>query len=191
MAGPLRVAFQGELGAFGDEAIQQLWGGGAERVPCRDFGAVVAALANGLVDRAVLPVENSIAGPVLAARAALDAEPRVRQIDETHVAVHLCLLGVAGATLTSVRQAFSHPVALAQCELFFRTHSYVTPYPAYDTAGAARDVASRANPECAAVANRASAALYGLEILADRIEDHANNSTRFVALARADTETGA
>ncbi|HEY1739177.1 MAG TPA: prephenate dehydratase domain-containing protein, partial [Acidimicrobiia bacterium] len=89
---PLRVAFQGELGAFSEEAIQQLWGGDVEPVPCREFRDVADAIAGGSVDRAVLPIENTIVGSVQGAHDAIDATHGIHAIAETVVAVHHCLL---------------------------------------------------------------------------------------------------
>lgn len=185
MSRPLRVAFQGELGAFGEEAIQQLWGGGVESVPCREFRDVAAALSRGEVDRAVLPIENTIVGSVQAAHDVVDAEHGICAIAETVVAVHHCLLGPPGAQLGQVCDVFSHPVALAQCGNFFRAHPRLAVHAVYDTAGAALDVSNLADPQFAAVASRISAQRYSLEVLAADIEDRPDNQTRFLAFARA------
>ena len=156
---PLRVAFQGELGAFSEEAIQQLWGGDVEPVPCRDFRDVAAAIATGGVDRAELPIENTIVGSVQGAHDVIEPDtPRIPAIAETVVAVHHCLLGPPGAKFDQVRDVFSHPVALAQCGVFFRANPRLTVHAVYDTAGAALDVSNLADPAFAAVASRMSAA---------------------------------
>ena len=182
---PLRVAFQGELGAFSEEAIQQLWGGDVEPVPCRDFRDVADAIAGGGVDRAVLPIENTIVGSVQGAHDAIDGTPRIHAIAETVVAVHHCLLGPPGAKFDQVRDVFSHPVALAQCGSFFRATPRLTVHAVYDTAGAAVDVSNLADPAFAAVASRNSAARYSLDVLVADIEDRPDNQTRFMAFARA------
>ena len=180
-----RIAFQGELGAFSEEAIQQLWGGDVELMPQREFRDVVAELANGRVDRAVLPIENTIVGSVQKSHDAIDSTPGVFAIAETVVAVHHCLLGPPGAKFDQVKDVFSHAVALSQCSAFFREHKQLTVHAVYDTAGAAVDVANLADPQYAAVASRNSAKRYQLEILAADIEDRSDNQTRFLALARA------
>jgi prephenate dehydratase len=182
---PLRVAFQGELGAFSEEAIQQLWGGDVEPVPCRDFRDVAAAIAAGTVDRAVLPIENTIVGSVQGAHDVIDGTPGIHAIAETVVAVHHCLLGPPGAKFDQVRDVFSHPVALAQCGTFFHANPRLTVHAVYDTAGAALDVSNLADPHFAAVASRNSAARYSLEVLVADIEDRPDNQTRFIAFARA------
>jgi prephenate dehydratase len=182
---PLRVAFQGELGAFSEEAIQQFWGGDVEPVPCREFRDVADALANGTVDRAVLPIENTIVGSVQGAHDVIDGTPGIHAIAETVVAVHHCLLGPPGATFDRVRDVFSHPVALAQCGIFFRANPRLTVHAVYDTAGAAVDVSNLADPQFAAVASRISAMRYSLDVLVADIEDRPDNQTRFIAFARA------
>ena len=183
MAGPLRIAFQGELGAFSDEAIQQLWGSDVERVPLREFQQVVSALESGTADRAVLPIENTIVGSVQGSHDAIDAAPGISAIAETVVMVHHCLLGPPGATFAQVQNVFSHPVALAQCGKFFRTHPRLAVHPVYDTAGAAKDVANLADAKFAAVCSRQCAARYGLVVLAEGVEDRPDNQTRFLAFA--------
>jgi prephenate dehydratase len=181
---PLRVAFQGELGAFSEEAIQQFWGGNVEPVPCRDFHDVVAALASGDVDRGVLPIENTIVGSVQTAHDVIDATQGIHAIAETVVEVHHCLLGPPGAKFDQVRDVFSHPVALAQCGIFFRANPRLTVHAVYDTAGAAVDVQNLADPQFAAVASRISAMRYSLDVLVADIEDRPDNQTRFLAFAR-------
>lgn len=184
MPTPLRVAFQGELGAFSEEAIRQLWGGDVEMIPLRDFRDVAASLAGGNVDRAVLPIENTIVGSVQAAHEVIDATPGIHAIAETVVAVHHCLLGPPGAQPAQVKNVFTHAVALAQCRMFFRAHPQLTVHPVYDTAGAALDVANLADPQFAAVASRKSAERYTLDVLIADIEDRPDNQTRFLAFAR-------
>lgn len=181
---PLRVAFQGEIGSFSDEAIQQLWGGDAERFACRTFADVTAAVAAGAADRGMLPIENTIAGSIGGAHDAIVATPGLRVIGETVIAVHHCVLGLAGATIDAVRTVLCHPVALDQCRKFFVQQPQMTVQPSYDTAGAAMEVSQLSNPEVAAVASRRAALLYGLQILRADIEDRSDNQTRFLAIAR-------
>lgn len=181
----LRTGFQGELGAFSEEAIEQIFGNGAELVPMREFRDATAALAEGHVDRAVLPIENTIVGSIQASHDAIDANPSIFAVSETVVAVHHCLLGPPGASLVQVTDVFSHPVALAQCGVFFRQRPYLTVHAAYDTAGSAMDVANLADPQYAAVASRRSAERYGLSVICESIEDRQDNQTRFLAFARA------
>jgi prephenate dehydratase len=187
-----RIGFQGELGAFSEEAVRELYGGEVEAVPLRDFADVGEAVANGTVNAAVLPVENSIAGSVGPVYDLLATLP-LRVVAETVRPIRHCLMGVAGATTEGLRRALSHPVALAQCNTYLRSHPDIEAVAVYDTAGAARQVAERADPTVAAIASRLAAERYGLGILEEDIQDRDDNQTRFFALVRngADTEAPA
>jgi prephenate dehydratase len=185
MAAPLRVAFQGELGAFGELAIRQLFGTDADAVPQREFRDVAQALHTGTVERAVFPVHNSIVGPVTSSVAALEETPGFAIVDETHVAVRLCVLGVPGSHLDRARELDSHPVALAQVGRWLARHPHISPRAVHDTAGAARLVAERNDPATLALASAVCATHYGLVILAQDVQDLADNVTRFVLVERA------
>ena len=180
-----RVAFQGELGAFSEEAIGRLWPESATPVPMREFLDVARAVERGEVEFGLLPIENTLAGSVVGSYDALTACESLHVVAETVVAIHHCVLGVRGARLESLRSVESHPVALAQCGRFLREHPQIEVRAAYDTAGAARDVAARGDPCAAAIAGRAAAAHYDLDVLAADIEDRPDNQTRFLAVARA------
>ena len=181
----LRVAFQGELGAFSEEAIGCYWPGSVEAVPMRHNRDVVRAVATGAVQHGMLPVENTIAGSVAPSYDALAESTEVYAVGELVLPIHHCLLAPPGASLGELRTVESHPVALDQCGGFLERHPHLTTRAAYDTAGAARDVANARDPKRGAIASRAAAARYRLTILADGIQDRDDNQTRFVALARA------
>jgi len=149
-----RVAFQGELGAFSEQAVLQLWPSGAEPVPMREFIDVARAVERGDVDLGLLPVENTLAGSVIGSYDALFACDALHAVAETVVAIHHCVLALPGATLDSLRTIASHPVALAQCGRFLRAQPHLEGRVAYDTAGAARDVAARGEPTAAAIAGQ-------------------------------------
>lgn len=180
----LRIALQGELGSFSDEAIQQLWGGDVERLPYRDFADVTAAVASGIADRGVLPIENTIVGSISQSHDALSAMAGLFVVAETVVAVHHCLLASHNTTFDRVTTVLSHPVALAQCGKYFAEHPQLEVHPVYDTAGAAMDVSRVDDPQLAAVASRRAAAHYDLTILHADIEDRPDNQTRFIAISR-------
>ena len=180
-----RVAFQGELGAFSEQGVRQLWPDGAEPVPMREFIDVARAVERGQVELGLLPIENTLAGSVIGSYDALFACDTVHVVAETVVAIHHCVLALPGATLGSLRTVESHPVALAQCGRFLRSHPDLLAHATYDTAGAAREVAARGDPTAAAIAGRAAAARYGLEIVATDVEDRPDNQTRFLAIARS------
>jgi len=177
----MKIAYQGVPGAFSEAAAAGLFPG-AELVPQRTFGEVFAALADGSVAGAVVPVENSHAGMVADVYDLLREDDGATIVAEAIVRVRYGLLGVPGATLAGIRIARSHPQALAQCDTFLRAHG-IEPEVAYDTAGAAADVARAADPAVAALASGRAARRYGLTVLADGIETSTSNATRFFALA--------
>ena len=146
-------------------------------------------VAVGDADASVLPVENSIAGAVAAAWQALIAESSLHVVGETTLPIHLCVLAPTGARLDEIRTVESHPVALAQCGRFFAAHPQLRAVAAWDTAGAAMEVARRADRSCAAIAGRGTVSRYALRILAENVEDSADNRTRFLVLARTPAPT--
>ena len=180
---PLRVAFQGEAGAFSEEAIVQLWGAEAEPVPMRTFADVMDAAEAGSVDYGLLPIESTLMGGVDSAYDLLAMHERLMIAAETVVQIRLCVLGIPGATLAGLTQLHSHPIMLAQCAHFLERYKHITPVPSWDTAGAARAVMQAGDPSRAAAGSRRAADRFGLELLADRIEDRPDTQMRFLAVA--------
>lgn len=175
-----RVAFQGALGAFSHEVCTAVLPD-AEPVPYKSFAEAIAAVRSGGCAFAVIPLENSIAGPVPGV-ADLLATSGLSILAEQAWSIRIQLMGVRGAVLDQVRTVASHPVALKQCTRFLRTHG-LAPEAAYDTAGAAADLAARPDATRAVAAPAAAAALYGLEVLAADVQDREDNVTRFAVLA--------
>jgi prephenate dehydratase len=180
------VAYQGLAGAFSEAAAAALFPD-ESLLAKRTFADVFAALESAEVDAAVVPVENTHAGSVADVYDLLRGHRNARVVAEAVVRIRQCLLGVPGATLEDVKVARSHPQALAQSEEFLREH-HIQPEVAYDTAGAAMEVALAKDKSVAAVASRRAAARYGLAVLADRIETSEDNFTRFFAIARRGDE---
>ena len=178
---PLRVAFQGDLGAYAESAIAQIWHHPVDAMPQPTFIATVRAVEHGDADACVIPVENSIVGRVDAGWQALAAHPQLRNVAEVSVPVRHCLMAPRGATLEGLRSAASHPVALAQCTRFFEQHEWIKSTKSFDTGGAAREVAERGDITQGAIASRAAAERYGLSVLEEGIQDSRDNYTRFVA----------
>jgi prephenate dehydratase len=178
------VAFQGERGAYSEEAVRALWPE-ARPVPMRTNLDVARAVSTGAVDAGVLPVENTLAGSVVDTWDAIVSTEPLHAVAETVVPIHHCVLALPGATVAQLRTVESHPVALAQCHGWFARHPHVRATAAADTAGAAAAIASAGDPTRAALAGRHAAALHALEILAVDVEDRLDNQTRFLALARA------
>jgi len=181
---PLRVAFQGEAGAFSEEAIVQLWGAEAEPVPMRTFADVMDAAETGSVDYGLLPIESTLMGGVDSAYDLLAIHDGLLIAAETVVQIRLCVLAIPGSTLAGVTQLHSHPIMLAQCAHFLERYKHITPVPSWDTAGAARAVMQAGDPSRAAAGSRRAADRFGLELLADRIEDRPDTQMRFLAVAR-------
>lgn len=177
------VAFQGELGAFSEEAVHRFFGEGVTPVPRRGFAEVGQAVASREVDFGLLPIENSLAGSVVGSYDVLSGGD-LEVVGEVVTPIHHCLLGIPGARLDEVAQVLSHPVALAQCQRFLQSHPSMEAVVFYDTAGAAREVAKGERREQAAIAGRGAAARYGLELLAEDIEDRHDNQTRFLVVSR-------
>lgn len=179
-----RVAFEGELGAFSEEAIAALWPKGADPIPSRTVLDVARATSTGAVDAGVLPVENTVAGSVVGSYDALAKCPDLHAIAEAILPIRQCLMAPVGATLDTVEVVESHPVALAQCAVFLSRHQHIKQVAASDTAGAARAVAGAGDRKRAAIASKAAAARYELAILKEGIEDRPDNQTRFLAVSR-------
>src|SRR6184192_2449501 len=177
-----KIAFQGEPGAYSEEALFLLAPDG-ESQPHREFRDVAQAVLDRRAHYVLLPIENSLVGSI-ATNFDLIAESGLAIVGEVVSAVHHCLLGVPGAGRAALRRVLSHPVALAQCERFLRELSGVEVVAFYDTAGAAAEVARRKDTSLGAVAGVLAARRYGLEVLAERIEDEPHNQTRFLLVAR-------
>lgn len=181
----MKIAFQGEIGAFSEEAVLAMFGE-AEPVPTPSFEAVFRAVEAGRVDRAMIPIENSLFGSVHVNYDLLRTHP-VHIVGELKLRIRHHLMGLPGTTLQNIRRVHSHPQALGQCQTFLREqlpHAEVV--SAYDTAGASKMIAAMGTREAAAIAGERAAAEYGLTILASGIESNHQNYTRFLVLARDD-----
>ena len=178
------VAFQGENGAYSQEAAYQFFGAEVDTLPCRTFEDIFLAVEEGRADYGILPIENSAAGSINKAYDLL-LERDLKIWGEVFLRVRHCLLANPGTKLEDVRWVRSHPQALAQCERFLARHG-MEPIPAYDTAGSAKDLAAAPEPGVAVIANALTARLYGLEVLATEIEDLPFNYTRFFILGHED-----
>ncbi len=179
----MKIAFQGETGAFSEEAVWALFGD-AEPVPCQAFDDVFAAVEQQDVQRAVIPIENSLFGSVHANYDLMRSHD-LSIVGELHLRIRHNLMAPAGAVLNDVRVVRSHPQALGQCQHFIKT---LLPsadiVPTYDTAGAAKQVAASGRTDEAAIASERAAVEYGLDILESGIESNHQNYTRFLALSR-------
>ena len=177
-----RVAFQGERGAFSEEAAHKLLGQNIELVPRTTFADLYNSLENGVADYVLAPIENSIAGVVQPSVDLLRASS-LEVLDEVEIKIEQHLIGCRGASLDTIETVQSHPVALAQCSRFLEEHPKLKPVVAADTAGSVAEVMRLGNPKHAAIAGRRAAELYGGSIIRKNIQDIAENYTRFVLLS--------
>jgi prephenate dehydratase len=178
------VAFQGEHGAFSEEAVRSHFGAEVRTLPCRAFEDIFAAVEEGRADFGALPVENSVAGSINKAYDLL-LDHDLKVWGEILLRVRHHLLALPGTTLDQITTVRSHPQALAQCERFINRHGWQA-VPWYDTAGSAKELAAAPAPGVAVIASRLAAEMYGLEVLVPGIEDLEFNYTRFFIIGRGE-----
>ncbi|MEI7804179.1 MAG: prephenate dehydratase [Hyphomicrobiales bacterium] len=181
MAAKKTIVFQGEPGANSHLACNAAYPD-HDPVPCPTFEDAFAALTSGEADLGMIPVENSIAGRVADIHH-LMPDSGLHIVAEWFLPVRHQLLAPKGATLKGIKTVESHVHALGQCRNIIRKLG-IKAIVAADTAGSAREVAERGDKSCAAIASRLAAEIYGLDILAEDIEDEAHNTTRFIVLSR-------
>ena len=178
------VGYQGEPGAFSDEAARRRFDNPDTR-GYATFDEVVEALSKGHVELALLPIENSIVGPIVGALAALERARDVCTVDEIAHPVEQCLVGVRGASVETLVLVQSHPIALEQCRSFFSRNPHLRTQAVEDTAGAIRAIAQLGDMDVAAIGPAPAALRYGAVVLARGIQDRRDNVTRFAIVAPA------
>ncbi len=178
----LRIAIQGEPGSFSHEIALRARPQ-ATILPCAVSAEVFSAVSSGLADGAVIPIENTLAGSVLEHYDLLLSHD-VAVESEWLLRIRHNLIGLPGTRLDQIRQAHSHPVALAQCRRFFSKYPAIAATPGYDTAGSVKQVMERGDPAIAAIASSQAASHYGGSIILANIEDNAENYTRFFLIRR-------
>jgi prephenate dehydratase len=180
-----QIAFQGERGAFSEEAAVQLLGEGITLVPRGSFESTFNAINERAADYILAPIENSLAGSVHRSFDLL-VESRLTIIAEVIIPIVHHLIGLPGASFGQIVTVQSHPVALAQCEHFFADHPRLKRIAAEDTGGSVREVIYAGDPSRAAIAGRRAAQIYGGAILREHLEDDRENYTRFLLLSPDD-----
>jgi len=181
----MKVAYQGEAGAFSESAARRLLGTEIVGVPCRSFEQMFAAVGAGEADCCIAPIENSLAGSIHRNYdLLLDSDLTIA--GETSMRIAHNLIAPPDVALDHVRRVYSHPVALAQCTRFFTNHPHIEPMPVHDTAGGVRLVMERGRNDEAGIASAAAAEIYGGRVLLENIEDHAQNFTRFFLLTSSE-----
>ena len=178
----VKVAFQGERGAFSEDAAAKLFGGDIDFLPCIRLKEVFELVSQDEVEFGVVPVENSQAGSINETYDLLLKYP-LNIFAEVILRVSHCLMALPGEKLAGITAIYSHPQALAQCDEFL-SKLKVEIVPSYDTAGSAKMIKEKGLRNCGAIASKRAADIYGLEILAPEIETSVNNYTKFVAISK-------
>jgi prephenate dehydratase len=185
----VRVAYQGEPGAYSEAAALEYFGVESETVPQETFDGIFAAVEARDCDYGLIPIENSLAGSIHHNYDLLQRHT-LTIIGEHYLRVHHCLIALPGADLAGIRRVISHPQALAQCDGYLRALPGVKVEAVYDTAGSVKMVLEGADPSTAAVASSRAAHYYGMAILAEGIEDDPANFTRFLAITHEPVHPG-
>ena len=179
------AAFQGEAGAYSEEAASRFFGASVESRPCETLEEVFKSVEEEGVQFGVIPVENSLEGSISRSYD-LMLESNLHVCGETEVRVIHCLIASPDAGLDTVKKVYSHPQALAQCRNFLN-HLKAALIPSYDTAGSVKMIKEQGLTDSAAIASARAAEIYGMKVIAREIEDNPHNFTRFFILAREDS----
>lgn len=177
----MKVAFQGEPGAYSEQAIFDYFGN-VETLPCESFDVVFDSVVSEKCDLALIPIENSLAGSIHQNYDLL-LRHDLHIVGEYLLRVQHCLIVNPGVKRDDIRKAISHPQALGQCADYLRSHG-IKAEQAYDTAGSVKMLKESGALGVAAIASKRAAELYGMQILEEGIEDNAENYTRFLAVGR-------
>jgi prephenate dehydratase len=186
----MKIAFQGEHGAYSEAALYEHYGSNHNSYPCNAFEDVFAAVSGGEAEQGFIPIENSLAGSIHRNYDLL-LQNQLTVIGEHSLRVSHCLIGLPGTQLDQVKKVISHPQALAQCDGYLRALNGVKIEPVYDTAGSVKITRDLKDPSVAAIASRRAAELYGMTVLAESIEDNPANFTRFLIISRQAVSPGA
>jgi chorismate mutase/prephenate dehydratase len=182
---PLRISYQGEPGAYSEQACLSFFGPRITLDPCEDLSEVFRRVERGMSDRGVVPAENSVEGTVNQTYDLL-LHSKLKITGETNLKIVHCLIGFPGTKLNEIREVYSHPQALAQCRRFIIKLGY-RPIPAYDTAGSIKIIKEKGIRSAAAIASESAASIYQMKVLRRGIGDVKNNFTRFFILAKHDS----
>jgi len=181
----LKVAFQGEIGAYSEIAVYKHFTPDAQTIACKSFSDVFKSVEAGNADYGVVPIENSIEGSVNQVYD-LFLEYDLKVCGEIILKIEHCLLANRNADLNSIKVVYSHPQALAQCSNFLERLGCEI-IPTYDTAGGAKIVKERGTNDVAAIASERAAEIYGMKILARDISNTPDNYTRFLVISTEDS----
>lgn len=178
----MKVSFQGEPGAYSEQAVFNYFGNDVETFPCESFDAMFDSVVSGKSDLALAPIENSLAGSIHQNYDLL-LRHNLHIVGEYFLRVRHCLIANPGVKMEDIKKAISHPQALGQCAAYLRNHG-IKAEQVYDTAGSVKMLKESGAKDVAAIASKRAAELYGMQILEEGIEDNAENYTRFLAVGR-------
>ncbi|MCS7126650.1 MAG: prephenate dehydratase [Aigarchaeota archaeon] len=182
----LKIAFQGERGAYSEEAAIQFFGQEVEFITCRDITSVFNLVEAGGADYGVVPLENSIEGSINETYDLL-LSTSLKVSGEVNLKVTHCLIAHPEADPIKIKKVISHPQALAQCRIYLLSKRFEV-VPSYDTAGSVRKIFEEKLLDTAAIASERAAQIYGMKILDRQIEDYGRNYTRFLVIGERDAE---
>ena len=179
------VAFQGEIGAYSEEAAFRFFGTSTQTKPCESLEDVFKAVEEGEAQFGIVPIENSLEGSISRAYDLL-LDSTLRVCGEAELRVSHCLIANPGARLDLIKKVYSHPQALGQCQAFLK-HLDGELIPTYDTAGSVKMIKEKGITDGGAIASERAAEIYGMKVIAKEIEDNPNNFTRFFILSKQDS----
>ncbi len=178
----MKAAYQGTKASFSEIAVDRYFGRGVEAIGKETFEEVFKSLDSDESEYAAVPIENSLIGPIVE-NFDLFHRHEAKIIGELCLPIEHCLVG-KNSSVEEIKKVYSHPKALAQCTRFFQAHPWIEPVVYYDTAGAAKEIAERADLGIAAIGSRKTAEVYSLQVLMENLEDDRSNTTRFLFLKK-------
>lgn len=177
-----KIAIQGVQGSFHHLVAQEYYGENVPVLECMSFGELVKSLLSGEATEGVMAIENSIAGSILPNYALID-ENKLQVVGEHYIPIDMNLMATKGQQIENIKKVYSHPMALLQCKEFFKKHPHIKLIEDADTAEVARRISEKGSTKVAAVASKAAAQIFGLDILAESIHTKKSNATRFLILS--------
>ena len=179
-----KVSFQGERGAYSEEAAKSFFGEEIDTVPLQTFSEVLESTVNNKTDYSVLPVENSLEGSVGESYDLLNTTS-LKVMGEIYHRIEHCLIG--NGKIEEIDTVYSHPQALGQCRKFIQNHHMKT-VPTYDTAGSVRIIKEIGKSNTSCIASKTASEIYQMPVIEENIADTTNNYTRFLVLSKKETE---
>ncbi len=183
----MKIAFQGEPGAYSEQAVFNYFGN-VETKPCESFDVVFDSVVNDSCEGGLIPIENSLAGSIHQNYDLL-LRHDLHIVGEYLLRVQHCLIALPGVKKEDIKKAISHPQALGQCAAYLRGHN-IKAESAYDTAGSVKLLKESGARDTAAIASRRAAEIYEMQILEEGIEDNPENFTRFLAISKNAAQPG-